>query len=138
MNRFLLMLSNYNHWGVAAARIAMGLVMAYHGWGKIVGDWGAGAAGWAAFPLPEAFGVLLTLVEFLGGIALILGVVTRFVGVVFTIQFLIIIVWVRLVLHGQYFPDIEKDLALLGISLLLATNGAGAFGLGRVVRSLEA
>lgn len=139
MNRFLVWLSNYGPWGVTALRIAMGLIMTYHGWLKVSGDWATGIGG-AGIPIPMVLGPVLSVVEFVGGIFLIFGIITRFVGVLFTIEFLIIVIYVRWIVFGQFgtFGKWELDLAMLGAALCLATNGAGPLSLGRIVRQLEA
>src|SRR5437762_13002706 len=67
-------------WGLTVLRVIVGIVFLIHGAQKlfVFGFHGvAGMLGGIGIPVPALSAVILTLVEFLGGMALILGVVTR-------------------------------------------------------------
>src|SRR5437667_9484889 len=67
-------------WGLTVLRVIVGIVFLVHGAQKlfVFGFHGvAGMLGGMGIPVPAVSAVILTLVEFLGWIALILGVVTR-------------------------------------------------------------
>jgi putative oxidoreductase len=113
-----------------ALRLALGAVMAYHGWLKI-GD----VSGFAGFveslgvPAPTLLAYLVTYLEFLGGIALIVGLATRYVAALLAIEMVFTIALVKVDV-GLIAPDgagagAELDLLILAIALGLVLTGAG-------------
>ncbi len=65
--------------GLLILRVAFGAGMVYHGYGKVTGDLSKFAEGVAAlgFPLPLFFAWAAALSEFLGGLFLMAGLLTR-------------------------------------------------------------
>lgn len=121
-------------WGMLPLRLVVGVVFFMHGWLKLMSF---GIAGTTAFmanlgiPLPAVAAVAVTALEILGGLALIVGVLTRWVALLFAIDMLVAILTVKL--RGGFFaPDgMELELTLLAASLTLAAMGAGGFALQR-------
>lgn len=107
-------------------RLVAGIVFLVHGWGKLTGnpsiEMFSGMVGNLGFPMPMFFAWVVALTEFLGGIALILGVFVRPAAVLLSI--------VMLVAFGMVkkfgFPAGELDFVLLGISVGLAISGPGS------------
>jgi putative oxidoreductase len=71
-------------WGLAVLRIVLGVIFAKEGAGKLLGWFGgSGFAGTCAFfaglgiPFPEFNAILVGTVELVGGLALVLGFLTR-------------------------------------------------------------
>ncbi len=69
--------------GLLWLRVAFGLGMMYHGWGKVTGD--GGVAGWAdrsvaamGFPVPILFALIAVGCELIGGFFVLLGLWTRY------------------------------------------------------------
>jgi len=109
-------------------RLGFGAGMIYHGYGKVIGG-AEGVIGFAeayGFPLPVVFGWAGALSEFLGGIGLVLGALTRpsafLIGcTMFTAAF---------VRHsGDPFSDKELALTYLVASLCILIAGAGRYSL---------
>jgi putative oxidoreductase len=87
-------------------------------------------------PLPGVIGPAIAFLEFLGGIALVLGLVTRPVALLIAFDMLgaITLVQIRKGLIGGY----EFELSLLGGALALALAGAGEYSLDRILAARKA
>jgi putative oxidoreductase len=122
--------------GIAALRWIVGLVFLVHGSQKLFVFHIAGTAGFfgkIGIPLPEVSAVVVTLVEFLGGAALILGIGTRVAAVLLAINMLGAIYFV----HGRngfMLPTgYEYALTLLVANVSLALSGAGMCALDNLI-----
>src|SRR5438128_10885260 len=76
-------------WGLTVLRVIVGIVFLVHGAQKlfVFGFHGvAGMLGGMGIPVPAVSAVILTLGEFLGGSALILGVVTRWAAALIALE----------------------------------------------------
>ena len=125
--------SNLQAWGLTILRVVVGVVFVMHGGQKFQMGFGnvAGYLGSVGVPLPSIAAIVLTLVEFLGGIALVAGAFTRWVALLFVIDMAVAIVLVRLK-DGFFTPQgPEFELTLLAASLALAMAGGGAASLDR-------
>jgi len=85
-NKICLKLKNFAErfkpFAFAFFRIIIGAAFMAPGYMKLMNPaMGIGAAQGAGFPIPEFFGWLLILTEFVGGLFLILGLFTRFVTI---------------------------------------------------------
>ena len=119
--------------GLLVLRVFSGLAMAFsHGLGKVQNPGqiieGAGKMG---IPMPMVSGWLAILAEFLGGILLAMGLLTR--PAAFLIAFTMGVA--AFVAHGSD-PFGKKEMALLylGIMVLFLCTGAGRFSLDRLIK----
>ena len=119
--------------GLVALRIAVATIFIRHGAQKLFVFGFAGVAG--AFtqmgvPFPGLMGPLIGLLEFFGGIALVIGLLTRLIalGLVFDMLGAILLVQLK---NG--FSRYELEFLLLGSSLALVLTGAGGFSVDALI-----
>jgi len=115
--------------GIAVLRIVVGVIFVMHGWQKL--SWGfqhvAEFLGSLHIPAPLLAAVVLTLVEMLGGILLILGLLTRYVAALLAIDMLVAIILVHF--KNGFFSSnggLEFPLLLLAANIHLIFAGAGS------------
>ncbi|HTK05409.1 MAG TPA: DoxX family protein [Candidatus Eisenbacteria bacterium] len=120
-------------------RLAAGVIFVLHGYGKLFGG-NPGMEGFTkmvtglGFPLPVVFAYAAALSEFLGGIALILGIFPRAATFFLGCVMLVALIAVK---KGQL-PKADPDLALLAIVVAIALHGAGRYSLGMFLRKKAA
>jgi putative oxidoreductase len=116
-------------WGLTILRVVVGIVFVMHGGQKIfvIGiQHVAGMFASLGIPEPLASAVVVSLVESLGGIALIVGLATRWAALLIAIDMVVAILKVHLP-HGFFGPGgFEYPLTLLAANLALLVSGPGA------------
>jgi putative oxidoreductase len=120
-------------WGYTVLRVVVGTVFLMHGWQKltVMGfDGVAGFFGAVGVPMAGVAAVVVTLVELLGGLALILGVLTRWITIPMTATMVVAILTVHL--PNGFFVDqggMELALTLLAGTLFFLLAGPGVYSL---------
>lgn len=119
--------------GLLALRVVVGLVFIMHGGQKLFVKGlpsVAGFLGTVGITPPAFWAFVVTAAELAGGIALIVGAVTRFAAVSLSITMIVAIasvLWVK----GFFLPGYEYAMTLLGASIALALTGPGRYALDR-------
>ena len=118
--------------GLAILRIAVGLVFIAHGGQKLFqfGFAGVtGAFGQMGIPLPGITGPLVAIVEFLGGILLVVGLFTRIAAFLLAVNMLGAMLFVHLS-AGYFLPaGVEFALTLFLANIAILVMGPGALSL---------
>ena len=116
-------------------RVLLGLLFLMNVWPRLTGGVGGFARYLASlgFPAPEFFAWLGTAIELVGGLALILGMATRYSSLLLLLY--VIIATVTAHRYWEYqaaaqmaqYNNFIKGLAIMGGLLLLYVTGAGRF-----------
>ena len=109
-------------------RLVMGIIFSVAGYTKLVGITGTiDYFTKLGFPVPVITAWFITLLELGGGIALILGLLVRYLGIVYTIEFIVAAFWVKLPMQG--YAAARLDLMLLAGAAALYFLGAGRWSI---------
>ncbi|MBI3085275.1 MAG: DoxX family protein [candidate division NC10 bacterium] len=129
-------LTQLQGWGITVLRVVVGIVFLVHGGQKLF-VWGfggvAGFLGQVGIPAPMLAAVIVTLVELLGGLALLLGLFTSWAAIPLAINMAVAILTVHLQ-AGFFLPNgYEFALTLLAANVALALLGGGEASVDRLL-----
>ena len=115
-------------------RIALGALFIVHGWPKIKDPKSIIAfVKGTGFPGGAAFAVLFTLLEFFGGIALVLGFLTQIVAPLIALEMVATTLFAKTKLGKKLVLGYELDIAYLVLALMLTFLGAGPWSIDRLI-----
>ena len=123
--------SEYTSWAFLALRVVVAIAFIFHGWSKVSAMDGA-IAMFSSMGVGTFMTYVAAYVEFLGGVALLLGVATRLAGGLLAVFMLVAIYLVHFdkgysMMNGGY----EYQLLLLVSVIYFALAGPGEYSLHR-------
>lgn len=115
-------------WILLLLRAAVAAVMVYFGWPKIR-DLKSNANDFVqmGFKPGMFWGTLIAVVEFFGGIVIVLGLYAELAAALFAFQMMVGTFW-KLKIRKP-FPDYSYDIQLFALCLVTISQGAGAYAL---------
>lgn len=119
----------FNVYGILLARLFLGLDFMAHGWPKLK-NWKQ-VTGWfdsIGFKPGWFWATVVGIVEFFGGVAILLGFLTQLFSLILAIAMAVALIW-NYKTRKNFFGEPELNLALLVLLLLLATLGSGPYSL---------
>lgn len=124
-------LSKYHDVALLFLRIGVGLIFIVAGWGKLTGIEGAqGFFGNLGIPLPGLMAWVVAIVEFFGGLMVLLGAWIRIPNLLLACVMIVALLTTKL---GGEFSNARVDLLLLLITLSLAILGSGKYSVDSVI-----
>jgi len=141
------MKSSFNDLALLLLRLALGAVMWAHGAQKLLGLFGGhGPQGFVhlvgTLGLPPSLAWLVIAVEFFGGIAIVLGVLSRLAALGFAVEMAVAIAKVHwangFFTNGAHGPGYEFPLVLGVLAFVLLLTGPGSYALFGRTRNLLA
>lgn len=127
-----------NGWALTLLRLILGIIFAYHGYIKLFLP--GGFKGTANFfiaidiPLPVYSALLVSVAEFIGGILLLIGLLTRWASLILIIEMLVALFKVHLK-QGFFISTTaygyEFILLILAALVVVLVNGAGKLSVGK-------
>lgn len=135
-------LYRFRQWSLTLLRIALGFIFVYHGYLKLFVPGGfKGTVGFFAaigIPLPIYSALIVSIVEFVGGIFLIAGFLAKWTSMVIIIDMLVALFKVHLkngflIVNGGF----EFVAALIIALLVILLNGPGSLSLDRILFDSE-
>ncbi len=115
--------------GLLTLRVVLGVILIAHGYPKVFGGLHQHMSMVGSLGLPSWLGLFSAATEFVGGILLIAGLITRLVGIAFTLEMIVAIAKIHWQhgLKGQ--GGYEFPMAVGGIAFSLIFLGAGPISL---------
>jgi len=120
------MSSNFRNFGMLLLRVVLGIVFILHGFDKLQNLEGV-VDFFSSLGLAPFFAYLVAYTEFLGGIALLLGVFSRYAAYALSTIMVVAIFLVKM--KAGFLGGYELDLVLLVSLLATAWSGSGKYSL---------
>ena len=129
-----------SQWSLTLLRVVLGVIFLYHGYLKLFAPGGfngtVGLFTTLGIPAPVYSALLVSVLEFAGGILLLIGLLTRWTVLLLTFEMLVAFFTVHmkngfLVGSGGY----EFVLLILAGLVIVIANGAGSLSVGKRFKS---
>ena len=127
--------SKLNEWSLTALRLVLGLVFIYHGYMKLFVHNGFPATveffRMVGIPAAGHAALLVGVVEFFGGLFMVLGLLTRYVSM---LQMVVMLTAFFMVHLSQGFNGYKFVLVVMAGLLVIMTSGPGKLALGKLLK----
>ncbi len=124
-------------WGITVVRIMAGIIIAYAGVQKLQGGFDAFTKSSVDFglPIPQLWGVLIPLLETIGGLLLLVGFGARWWALLFVVEFAVTSFALKAVRPAPFggFNSMRIDLMLWVAAIAIVLVGPGALALESLV-----
>lgn len=123
-------LYSYQNLILFVARVVLGITFIGHGWPKIKKP--LGMKDWLAsmrFPVPAALSVVVAVVEFFGGLAVLFGIYTQLAALLIAVDMAVAGAVRKFANKDKWIGGYELDMALMSLALMLALYGGGEWGI---------
>ncbi len=120
-------------------RVFLGISLVLHGYPKLKGGWRQAGQWMKSMGIPASTAVLATLLEFFGGLGLIIGLIVPVIALFLIIQFASIIAMKKSKMKARYIsmepgkPTYEIDVFYLALALVLLVLGAGVLSIDSIL-----
>lgn len=116
-------------WALLILRVVFGALFIAHGWPKIKSlKTNAQNFEMMGFKPGNFWGTIVAIVEFFGGLAIILGLYVQLAGLLLVINMGVATIW-KIKRGHKFVGGFELELILATVGLALATLGGGLYGL---------
>jgi putative oxidoreductase len=119
--------------GIFLIRLFTGLIFLTHGWSKVVGL-SMTMEMFSHLGMWPVIGIFIAWLEVIGGLALILGIATRFFGLLFAVEMVVAAIIVG---AARGFAGMEFELLLAACSLGVVLIGSGTYSVYKMERHLN-
>jgi putative oxidoreductase len=124
------LLHDLSHFGL---RIAVGTMFIVHS----IGKFDNGSSGFfSSIGLPAEMALLIGLLELIGGVFLIVGLLTRITASLLAIEMLIVMVWLKKLESFSGKNGLELELLAFVILLTVIVLGPGRFSISYLVKKI--
>ena len=130
--------NKFNQWSLTLLRVVLGIMFTYHGFLKFFVPGGfRGTIDFLTYlkmPLPIYSALVISILEFFGGLLLIIGLITRWTAVLLILEMLVALFKVH-IKQGYLISDkaygYEYIALILTVLLVILINGAGKLSVGK-------
>lgn len=118
----------FSDWGLLVLRVVLGIILIFHGYPKLKGLKGiAGNFGQMGFKPGMFWATIVMLLEFFGGILLILGLLTQVVAFFLAVEFAVILLTLKR--KAGLVGGFEFEFLIFAAAIALLVLGAGRISL---------
>ena len=136
-------LERYGEWCPLILRVALGLILIVHGYDKLFVTGVSNVAQFfssVSIPLPIVSAWIASIVEFVGGSFILLGIFTRWSSLFVVVQFAVILFLKLFKWKAPFFGAnaYELDLLIFAVALVLLIRGPGMrLALGKLIKKKQ-
>jgi putative oxidoreductase len=136
MSGLLEILLPYTGYLALLLRVVVGATLMIHGYPKLKSP-DQGANWMKSMGMPGSTALLAGILEFFGGLFLVVGLIVPVIALFFAIQFLSIVLMKKIKMKAEYVstskPSYEIDVTYLLLSLVVVVLGSGVLAIDKLI-----